>query len=296
MNLDDFFGPDNLHKAFELTEYMNARGLFDVKNTGIPYKTINHWDRHDLLVSRRKETSKWRKFSFVDFIWLKIIEQFRTVGTPIPILQKVRSEIFQEVKTKDLSWVVKQAKKKTGEVVSSIYGHEKHLESPSKPVDGKNTFGVSLLQLLICESIFDRIPVSLLVFTDGHWFPWYEDRPKIYSAEDLHRMVYQTHVKVSITEAIKGFLISENSVFALPELHLLTDVEVKLLEIIHAGEYDSITIHFKEKGAKSIEMVKAQDVKRKLVDILAESDYQEVVIKSHQGMVTTIKNTIKIKL
>lgn len=298
MNLDNFFGAANLLKAFELTEHISQNGLFDVKNTGISYKTINHWDKHDLLVSRRTDDSKWRKFSFVDFVWLKIIEQFRSIGTSIPILQKVKTEIFQKVNTDDIHEIFEESEELVEELINELPNSQQLTELKSMLKSGQpwKSLHVPVLQVLICETIFDRIPISLIVFTDGHWFPWYQDGAGIYSDEDRERTAYQTHVVVSITEIIKEFLTGDNAVFTLPKLHLLTETEVKLLEIIHSGEYESITIHFRDRKAKSVEMVKAQDVKRRIVDILSESAYQEIIIKSHQGMVSTIKNTIKMKL
>ncbi|MCG8318779.1 MAG: MerR family transcriptional regulator [Cytophagales bacterium] len=296
ITLDKYFGAANLLKALELSEYIAQEGLFDVKNTGVTYKTVNHWDGQGLLVSRRTGESKWRKFSFVDFIWLKMIEQFRGIGISIPLLRKVKAEIFQEIKSED---IYKLFKKNKGLVDKLPEGEQKDqlkafLDSSELP--SKTFLGIPVLQLLICETIFDRIPVSLIVFTDGNWFPWYEDRPAIYSEEEQHSMTYHTHVTVSVTEIIKEFLSSDKSAFILSKLHILSPTETKLLEIVHSGEYESITIHFKGQKVTSLEMVKAQHVKRKIVDILSENDYQEIVIKSHQGMVSTIKNTVKMKI
>ena len=54
------------------------------------------------MVSRRTDESKWRKFSFDEFIWLKILEQFRGIGISIPLLQKVKAEIFEEIEVEDI--------------------------------------------------------------------------------------------------------------------------------------------------------------------------------------------------
>ena len=295
ISLDKYFGANNLLKAIELSEYIAEVGVFDVKNTGVTYKTVNHWDSQNLLVSRRTEESKWRKFSFVDFVWLKIVEQFRGIGISIPLLQKVKKEIFHEITTNKIYNLFKD---NSGLINQLPDGRQKdqlkvYLDS------GKSlnlTASATVLQFLICETIFDKVPVSLVVFTNGNWYPWYADRPSLYSAEERHSLTYSTHVTVSITEIIKDFLSSDQSAFLLPKLHILSATETKLLEIIHSGEYESITIHFKDCSAKSVEMVKAQHVKRRIVDILSEGDYQEIIIKSHQGMVSTIKNTVKLKL
>lgn len=295
ITLDKYFGATNLLKALELSKHIAQEGLFDVKNTGVTYKTVNHWDGQGLLVSRRTGESKWRKFSFVDFIWLKMVEQFRGIGISIPLLQKVKAEIFQEIKSED---IYKLFKKNKGLVDKLPEGEQKNQLKAylNSGLSSKSTISIPVLQILICETIFDKVPVSLIVFTDGNWFPWYEDRPALYSDEERHGMTYHTHVTVSVTEIVKEFLSSDKSAFILSKLHILSPTETKLLEIVHSGEYESITIHFKDQKVTSLEMVKAQHVKSKIVDILSENDYQEIVIKSHQGMVSTIKNTVKMKL
>ena len=292
--LDKYFGAVNLLKSVELSQFINQEGFFDVKDTGVTYKTVNHWDKQDLLVSRRTDESKWRKFSFVEFIWLKMLEQFRGIGISIPILQKVKAEVFRPIEAEDIYHYFQENEKLLDELPD---GEQKdQLKERLASGLSKTSVNVPVLQSLICETLFDRVPLSLIVFADGEWFPFYENKPAMYSNEDRQRMVYDTHVKVSITGIIKEFLVGDKSVYILPKLHLLTPTETKLLEIIHSGEYESITIHFRDSKIKSLDMVKAQPVKRRLVDILSESNYQEIVIKSHQGMVTTIKNTIKMKL
>lgn len=292
---DKYFGATNLLKAVELSQYINQDSLFDVKDTGVSYRTINHWDKQDLLVSRRTDESKWRKFSFDEFIWLKILEQFRGIGISIPLLQKVKAEIFEEIEVEDIYADFRDNPRYVDELPEGI--RKDQLKAYLKSGQLSEVYpSIPCLHFFICETVLDKVPISLVVFPDGYWLPWYADRPEIYQDKDRNRIACHTHVTVSITEIIKEFFSSDQSVFILPKLHLLSATETKLLEIIHSGEYESITIHFKDRNVKSLEMVKAQHVKRKIVDILSEGGYQEIMIKSHQGMVTTIKNTVKLKL
>lgn len=224
-----------------------------------------------------------------------MVEQLRSIGVAIPLLQKVEAEIFHEINTEEIYQLFKKINGMSDELPNGEQKNQLKNYLDSGQVS-ETTISIPVLQLLICETIFDRGPVSLIVFTDGNWFPWYGDRPGVYSDQDLHSITYDTHVTVSITEIIKEFLSSDQTAFIMPKLHILSCSEQKLLDIIHSGAYESITIHFKEQKMKSLEMVKAQPVKRRIFDILSENDYQEIVIKSHQGMVSTIKNTVKMKL
>ena len=61
-------------------------------------------------------------------------------------------------------------------------------------------------------------------------------------------------------------------------------------------DFDHVAfIKFKDKKISSIEMEKEQDVKKKVVDILSEGDFQKISIQKHNGKVVNIRNTIKMK-
>ena len=70
--------------------------------------------------------------------------------------------------------------------------------------------------------------------------------------------------------------------------------EMKLLNMIRSGEYDSIEISFKDKKMKTIFLSKTQDANKKLNEILSQGDFQDIILKTHKGKVAAIKNTIKI--
>jgi DNA-binding transcriptional MerR regulator len=294
--LDSFFGASTVLKASELSEYLAEEELFKLKDTGIQYRSVNHWESQNLLSSEAGIQGKRRKFTFIEYMWLQVVSELRTIGLPIPLLKKVKDEIFQTVSAQGVLDLLKS----NPELLDKLPDDETKAElaallqagSLDESIAGK---GASFFELFICETVINKIPLSLVIFSDGYWFPWYEDKIELYSKEDIEKKAYGTHVTVSLSKIIKDFLVDEKSVYILPKLKLFETHEMKLLEIISSGEYEAITINFKNKKIKSLEMVKAQHVKRKIVDILTENAYQDIVIKTHKGMVTTIKNTVKLQ-
>ncbi|MEM7037589.1 MAG: hypothetical protein AAF570_11470, partial [Bacteroidota bacterium] len=77
---------------------------------------------------------------------------------------------------------------------------------------------------------------------------------------------------------------------------MLEESEARLLELIHSGEYKSVKINFRDRQMNSLELVKSQAVAKKIVDVLTEASYQDIVIKTHDGKVAMIENTVKIQL
>ena len=151
---------------------------------------------------------------------------------------------------------------------------------------------VNGLQLAISDAVLKKKPVSLVVFLDGDHAAMVmgEAVPEYY----VERMMYDTHITVSLTKILKDFMAGDLAPDRIGKLHILQPNEAALLEMIHSGEYHSVKINFRNQQMKSLELVKSQDVTRKIVDVLAESNYQDIQITTHKGMVTKIENTVKI--
>ena len=74
ISLDNFFGAANPLKAVGLSQYITQEVVFNVKNTGVTYKTVKHWDNQDLLVSGRTDesngltTEKLKKYQGFEYL------------------------------------------------------------------------------------------------------------------------------------------------------------------------------------------------------------------------------------
>jgi len=79
------------------------------------------------------------------------------------------------------------------------------------------------------------------------------------------------------------------------QLSMNNEREQSLLEAIRSEQYDQIVIDFKDKKMSALSLIKQHDTNRKIVDVLKESDFQEITVKSHQGKIVRLLNTIKVK-
>lgn len=291
--LDAFLGIKSLASATELYKQL-GRPIFLLKDADITYRTVLDWDRKGLLENSRAQ-SEWRRYDYVQFVWIKLINELRSFGVPIPIIQKIRTEIFVKF---NLKWLF-EAFSLNPELLNNLPDDESKQElldfiSSIEYERLDENASVSLLQLLVGETLTSKIPVSLVVFADGHVITLFENPHSLLEPADITKMTYETFVKVSVTNIIKTFLSDSKDSFLTPQLAILPANEKKLLEIIHSGEYEKVTINYRDKKIKSLELVKEQEVKRRIVDILQEGKYQDIVIKSHKGSVTKIQNTIKL--
>jgi RecB family endonuclease NucS len=72
--------------------------------------------------------------------------------------------------------------------------------------------------------------------------------------------------------------------------------ENKLLNIVRSGDYDKVTIEFKEKRMHTLILSKVQSMGKKFVDLLKENPFQKIIVKSHRGKVARVETSTKIKL
>ena len=113
--------------------------------------------------------------------------------------------------------------------------------------------------------------------------------------EQLDLPSFETHVRIPITGIIKEFLRGGLAIESMGDLQILDPNEQTVLRIIHSGQYDSVTVNFKDKKMKSMELRQSQEVTRKIVDVLAAGKYQDISIVQHEGQITKIENTLKFK-
>jgi DNA-binding transcriptional MerR regulator len=67
---------------------------FYIGDTGINRKTLKDWEASELLPYTYREEG-WRKFSFVEWVWLECINEFRKLGVSIEKINTVKKALFE---------------------------------------------------------------------------------------------------------------------------------------------------------------------------------------------------------
>ncbi len=290
INLNDFFGQSTLDKAGELYEQLE-RPILNGKQTGIESRNLTHW----VNVLNDNPTKVWgKKFTFVDFIWIKIVEQLRGVNVGFELIKNFKSYLFEPIKVKGLLTSMQQAKNYIVENLPKDQ-QQKLLELLSTP-ETKTEVNFTMLHIIIIDSILNKLPLSVAIFSDGSYQIVDKSKEHLYSKDEQNKLLFDTYITVSISSILKTFLRSELSGFVVPKLGLLSYAENKLFEVVHSGDYESILINFKDKKIKTLELKKSEDIKQRIIDILDKGAYGEIVVKKHKGVVTKIENTIRITL
>lgn len=69
---------------------------YTVKDTDVSYRVISHWDEKGILPGNFGESADgWRKFSFIEIIWLQMVKGLRDFGLSLDAIARVKENIMR---------------------------------------------------------------------------------------------------------------------------------------------------------------------------------------------------------
>lgn len=103
------------------------------------------------------------------------------------------------------------------------------------------------------------------------------------------------HLRISLNEIVQKFTnvkISPSHSFDV----LLNEKELDIIRTIRKGDYDAVTVKFKDGKIDRLEETKDINIEEKITDILRENEFQNIEIKRKNGNIVSVKSTVKRKL
>ena len=82
----------NKNNNFGFIDFLKVRNM-KILSKDFSYRVINHWEKNNLIDSKRIENKGWRKYSIIDIVWLYIIKELREFGVTHELLKKVRNSL-----------------------------------------------------------------------------------------------------------------------------------------------------------------------------------------------------------
>ncbi len=272
--------------------------LFHLKDIGLPQRVVMHWDKYGLLSLNRDNNDQWRKFNFIDYTWLSIIQDLRSLGVPLEMIKKIKDSILSQITQQD---IINELIKRIDEIEQM---ENEQLKNDIKvaiglfdPTQTDVSQDVYILSIAIAHALGGKRNVYLIIFKDGSClFPYDEAMKADYSEETQQKLIFETHITVSISNIIRTFLASEKSSSVLPKLDMLSEQKMQILDIISSGDYTEVSVSFFDKKINYLSLTKEHDPKRLIVDILLENEFQDIVVKRRNGVIVKITGTERIKM
>lgn len=274
-----------------MTKKFTVKDLTEL-NEKINYRTINHWDEKGYLLDQKDETG-WRKFSFVDYVWILLLDELREFDVAVKNI--VPSLFIDFGIPDDGSEDVMKEKQKLREM---------DFERLMKRID--RAYAADSFCRMLITIISYKTPITLRFFKDGTSFQIYGNpayhgikfQPQLIEYNKvLTESNFQSSISISIDSLIKEF-IANKDLDNISESMILTEKEVEVLRLIQNGELQEVTIYFESGKPHKMELtdkVKLVDAAKRVKEHFF-SPYERCEFITNGGKSHFIKRTTIKKL
>jgi DNA-binding transcriptional MerR regulator len=279
---------------------------FQTGDTDVARKNLFHWEKENLL-PYKYDGEGWRKFSLIEFAWLKIITALRDIGVPLEKIKEIKSQLFVANIEDFKAFFIEVLQSFSGELKDkeSVIKLFKRRDIPEKM--WKETFDnlqISNFSILVLQILLYRQNLCLIIdennktnfVTLGQIVA---EKRKINDAY-LGELMNQSFTLINIRKIISQFFddekIDHENDFLLA---FLNKHEKIIIAKIREGHFKEIKIRFKDDQPIQIDLTKSVDIEEsinKVSRILKKGEFQDIRIRANDGKLTYYEQTDIVKL
>jgi DNA-binding transcriptional MerR regulator len=293
--LEGVIDSQSLNNIDDLYDVLSQEKL-SVRDTGISARVLSHWNDKGMIRFSREHAESNRKFSFVDFIWLKVVTELRSFGVQLSVIKKITDNIYEQVPLMELlknyAFYLDSAKKYKDRPEKDEFVNFFKSGDYKKSGMEHSLFQMNYLHLLITDAISSNKQISLIVFNDGEWFPYIKDTERTYSSELLYKKDSQSQIRVNLTELIFKYVLEDCLHDYVNRIQLFTFQENRLLHFIREKNYKKVFVFFKSKKREALEIVNNTSSQQKIIRILREKEYREFIVIDQDNNEVRIRETL----
>jgi DNA-binding transcriptional MerR regulator len=298
LELEQFIDTRSFDALGELIETISRKNI-SAKTIGVSYRTICHWDDKGIIRFSREHADANRKYSFVDYVWIKVVKELRAFGVEIPIIQKIVKEIYAPIPIKDIFGVLAESKLALPSSFDLLEDDDEKAEFLEFLKSGEYKTAdfsaiekqFNYLHTLVAEIISTKKPVSLIVFKNGDWFPYIKENEHLYTEDLLYKKEYESQVSVSLTNLVFSFMLEENMESFSKEVNLLTPQEIKILDVVAKGNFKKVLVLYKSKKNPPLEILKSEQAQAELIKVFHKKNFREFIVTDNEGLEYRIRET-----
>ena len=296
---------NNPNAAEALFDLLRER-VFLKTELDIVYSDLVNWERSNLLsIGGDSDKGDWKKLNYIEYTWVKIIQELRQFGFNYDDIITYKIELFRQINLEQIIEASSIDSKNLEQQVGSE-SLEKLNAISDTDLDDNINIGISFFETIIANAIISGEKWSFLFFKEipGFCFPISTEVFRGFDLMDKSgipmELLSKTFLSVSLSDIISKFLVDGETSFQERTISILTKNEHKLLKQIRKGYNDikSVKIRFKNNQMDMIEVTSIKKVKleSRLLEYIKKGDYQSISIDTVDGKIVNFENTQKIKL
>ena len=284
--LDPYFG--ELSDPDSLINYIYAPIFLRTKIDVLYFDFLN-WENHDLLdidlgLGTIKTDYKKTAISFVQYVWIKMVEALIKYGFSYNDVKAIRKKLSEKLH----------------------YSFSSNQKIAQQTSDNHQKFYFTE---------FERYVFSTIANKNNYKFFFYKDAPEDYFVFDdslldmfiefneeheLREKFNKDHFSFSFYKIFEPFLSNDIDAFETKSISILSNEESKTLRMIRRNynNLESITIRFKKAKPTHLEIKTTKKVvaESRIIEHIQKGDYSTIVIKTVDGSIVNFENTKKYKL
>jgi hypothetical protein len=289
-DLDPYFGktadPDSLINYIYTPLFLKTK-------IDVLYFDVLNWEKYDLLdidlgLATVKSEYKKTAISFVQYVWIKMVEGLNSYGFSYDDIRAIRTKLGRKLHFSPYN----NKKVASNESLETSYNN-----SEAYRTDFENYVLSTIASKNKYHFFFYKdAPEDFFVFNDG----LLKDFNKAGMGDYFLEKFYKDHFSVSLFKLFEPFIHGESHQFETRSISMLSDEEDKVLRMIRRNYEDlkSITIRFNKSKPTHLEIKSTKKVaaQSRIMDHIKKKDYSTIVIQTVDGNVVNFENTRKYKL
>lgn len=291
--------------AGELYSKLNER-VFLKTEIDIVYTDLVNWERSGLLsIGGDSDKGDWKKLSYTEYIWIKIVEELRKYGFNYEEIELIKQGLFEEITIGELIKSVNEDKENFTEKLGDE-SLNKLANFDLSQIDLNTCIGVTQLESIVVQAIVTSDDWSLLFLKDtpGSCIPISAEVLRGIHlrniANELSTKLTETYLSISLSRIIANFLTRGNDSFESRTISILTKEEHAILKQIRKKQKNlkSIQIRFKDNRIEMLEVttIKKAQLESRFLEHIKKGDYLSINIDTVDGNIVNYENTKKYKL
>jgi DNA-binding transcriptional MerR regulator len=304
IEISDYF--QNYKETPFLFEKLKERRFLKTQ-LDVIYEDFVRWEKHGLLLPNDFDGKHSQKrYSYKDYVWLKIVEQLRLFGFDYKSIIFYRDELCNRISIQQSyegfnKLSLKDRNKLPKEQIQLI------LDKEGKYSDDE-LLDFGYFELLIINAIVNDDKVSLLFFPSDPEFMLPISEHILKSIDEQQHIEFQkylnmSHASISLCDIMKKFVIKKDALKQKERYSfnaILSNDEHQLLKKIRKKHdtLKTITIRFTNNKMSIIEVqsIKKVALESRLIEHINKGDYSNIEIKTVDGNIVEYTNTQKYKL
>lgn len=300
--------------AFLHNKYPNLRP-YSLADTTVNKRQIHYWEERGVLM-KEHVLNKTRKFSFKELVWLRMVSKLRKMTISFETIREIKNELVSGVKLAEF------LNHKDSEIYIDLVlanmeltaYEKKEIKQNSKDVEQYKDYTISQFDIMLSQLLHNKNRVSLIIaLKEGQegeelqrsdsqvWLTYFipELLVELSGTADYLKIFTSDYISLSLNDVLKDVIMNV-SYKNLPDgFFELSKEEKKIMDFIRSGHYTNVSVRFddnKKPYLAELSEVKKTKMESRLYEIINKGDYQDIEIKTQNGIIYSCKSTRKIKL